>query len=349
MTTHRSPRGRLIDFLEGDPDAIFYRGTEITSLGDAMADSATLLARIKDHASDQQGKAIEELRESIGDAGETLDKAAKLYSPVGPVLTDYSLELIDHKQAIDELVVQCRDLAESVPAVVPEDAGDDDPEAASAREAQDAWEEKAHLFDAAYDEWEDAFEKAVNGITDEMVDAIGDGFWRTFLDELGTLLGIAGLILAVLALVITGPVIFWVALGVGLAALLVTSAQYCYGDKDGMDVGLAVLAVIPFGKAGTGLAKGAGRFMKGGSNLSPGAAKFAPSLDDAPASNRLVDTMMRGLSGKSVGDFHAEVAVLAGSNRGADIAGGMVNAVGGFAEMGVKYYTGGITVSGLAS
>src|SRR5699024_5810844 len=73
LPTIRSPRGRLIDYLEGDAEAIIARGQEITDLGEAMASSAYWLEKIKTQVEcDLNGKAIETLRSSIGDAGEKL-------------------------------------------------------------------------------------------------------------------------------------------------------------------------------------------------------------------------------------------------------------------------------------
>lgn len=352
MTTNVSPRGRTIEHVEGDPDAIVSRGQKITDLGDAMESSAYWLGKIKDDAADQQGKAIEALRETIGDSSDTLAKAADLYTPVGPVLKTYGEELQDLKPKINALVDNCIELAQKVPAVVtpePDDAGEEDEGAKEAREAQEDWEDEAELFDAAYDAWEDAFEKAVNGITDEMGDEIADGGWRTFWNDLGTVLEVAGLILAIAALFITGPVIFWVALGVGLAALAVTLVQASYGDKGGGDIAMAVLGVIPFGKVGTGLAKSSRLFSKTAPKIFQGASRFSPSLSDVPASNKLVDTMMLGLSSKTVGDFHNDVAVLGASNWGPDMAGAAVNAIGGFVESGIKVFSGTQTVGNLAS
>src|SRR5699024_410213 len=232
MTTHWSPRGRLIDYLEGDPEVIVARGQQISDVGEAMAESAHWLEKIKDEAAEQQGKAIDTLRETIKDSSATLKKAADLYEPVGPVLKGYGEQLEGLQVTINELVDECRDLAADVPAVVPAE-GDDDPEAEQGRQAHADWHDKAEMFDTAYDEWEDAFEKAANGITDEMAGTIEDSGWREFWDIAGKVLEVAGLIVAVLAIVIGGPMLFWAALLVGVLAVIVASAQASYGDKDG--------------------------------------------------------------------------------------------------------------------
>src|SRR5699024_12787034 len=82
---------------------------------------------------------------------------------------------------IHSLVDSCRDRAGEVPAVVapePEDPADEDPEAEQARQAQEAWEGKAAEYDAAYDAWEDAFDKAAHGITEDTAGKVEDGVGR---------------------------------------------------------------------------------------------------------------------------------------------------------------------------
>src|SRR5690625_7997385 len=76
-----------------------------------MEESANVLEDIRTRASDQQGKAIEKLRETIGDSYETLHKAASLYTPVGPVIRTYGEELETIQPRIKTRVDNCRELA----------------------------------------------------------------------------------------------------------------------------------------------------------------------------------------------------------------------------------------------
>lgn len=79
-----SPQGRSIVDVEGSPDDISKRGTEIKELGDKMLECASVLDDIKNNALDyggQEGKAIDKLRESIGDSYTTLKEAGDLYQP----------------------------------------------------------------------------------------------------------------------------------------------------------------------------------------------------------------------------------------------------------------------------
>lgn len=347
MNMDHSVRGRKIEYLDGDPAAVISRGNAIESLGEAMGSSADLLKAIKDEASEQQGKAIDKLRETIGDSHETLKKAAGLYTPVGPVLVAYGEELEYHQPEIKTRVDNCEELRWKVPAVAePDEFGEDDEET---KEARQAWEEEAVLFDAAYDEWEDAFEKAVNDITDEMADTIEDGGWRTFLSDLGKILEVVGLVVGILAIVIGGPVLFWIALVVGLAALAVTLCQASYGDKDGGDIALAALGGLPFGKAGTGLAKGAHLFSGTLKNATGSGSFAAAKVVDAPASNRLMEMTKRAFSGKDTGDFTNDVLALRASKWRTDKGSAWANEIGGYGEAFGKFLTGFVSVSNWTS
>ena len=106
----RSPKGREIELVEGNPGDIISRGEKIESLGTQMLDSADTLERIKNEAvsdGSQKGKAIEKLKDSIGDSYETLREAGELYEPVGPVITAYGTALEGCKPTINNAVEDC--------------------------------------------------------------------------------------------------------------------------------------------------------------------------------------------------------------------------------------------------
>lgn len=256
-----SPRGREIKEVDGDPWQTISRGSQIERLGGNMRESATLLETIQSRAGDQQGKAIDSLRDSIGDSYEVLFEAADLYEPVGPVIAEYGRELRDVQPTITGHVGNCEDLwsaYESTGGNIPPrgsggwgqpDADSDEAEEnaeqdQAKQEAFDAWKAEAESFDSAYDTWEDAFETAVDNIGDEMAGTIKDSFW----DKVADILSVAALILGVAAFFIGGWVVAAIALAVSAALLLVTTIQYFQGDKSLLDVGLAALGVIPVGK-----------------------------------------------------------------------------------------------------
>src|SRR5699024_194771 len=157
---------------------------------------------IQMRAETQQGKAVTSLRESIGDSSGVLGRAADLYEPVGPVVQTYGEELEELKTSLNNHADQCQELwntyVELPGSVEPRGVGgmfqpeEDSPEAetqadedAAKKEAYEAWEEEARLFDKDYDAWETEFDTATDGVTDEMAGEIKDGFWTTLSDLLG--------------------------------------------------------------------------------------------------------------------------------------------------------------------
>ncbi|MGI6879921.1 hypothetical protein [Microbacterium sp. gxy059] len=260
----RSPAGRDIEYVKGSPDAITSRGEAIGELGQQMIDSATVLEQIATRSSEQQGQAIEKLIETIDDAYKQLKEAGELYKPVGPVLVTYGEALSDVQPKIRTHVDNCENLwttYDSLPGKVdPRGTGglfqpdEGSPEAdqqadedAAKKEAFEAWEEEAGYFDADYDTWEQAFDDAVSGITDEMSGKIADG-WTQTLALIKDILSWAGFVLAIAAIVIGGPFIGALAAIVAGLTLIVTVIQFARGEASWVDLTLAVIDVLPVGK-----------------------------------------------------------------------------------------------------
>ena len=266
-----SPAGRAIREVTGDPEGIKSRGREMTRLGNRMEYCANVLDDIKSRGSENQGQAVEALREAIGDSYATLREAAELYKPLGPIILQYGSDLADVKPVLNGHVAECERLLGTFAAlpgsVEPRGVGglfqpeEDSPEAeeqaaedAAKKRAWEDYQEEGALFDSAYDTWELAFDTAVTGLSDEMAGSIEDGSWRSFLNWASGALGWAGLIVGIAALIIGGPILAAIALAVGVLMLAVTIVQAVqYGDKDGWDIALAVVGVLPVGKLGAKL------------------------------------------------------------------------------------------------
>ncbi|MDD7930583.1 hypothetical protein [Microbacterium thalli] len=279
MMMPSSPRGREIDYLDGNPGDVLARGSELTSLAEAMATSADLLDRLATDGSDMEGDAIDKLRELSEEVYSELRRAANLYQAVGPHISAYGSQLESSQPRIRDLVDELEELwaaytqaqqsADQVAGSTPsyprgEDA--DDPvlrqqaedayesdrasAAAAAANARGDWDARAADFDAEYDTWYDAFSSAAAGIREDTSDAIEDT-WddnvRGFLETASAVLAVAGMVLAVLAIVVGGPIIALIGTIVAVAALVVTIAQMTYGDADGWDLAFAIIGVIPFG------------------------------------------------------------------------------------------------------
>ncbi|WP_159620948.1 hypothetical protein [Ruania rhizosphaerae] len=280
-----SPRGRQIIQVEGNPAEITARGTEIELLGEQMREAAGVLSEIKNRAEDQQGKAITTLRETIGDSYETLYESADLYEPVGPVIRAYGETLDTVQPKLNAHADNCWELWQTyfyLPGQLEPAATGADPEPGSdeaaeqeendqKRQAYEAWEAEAGLFDTDYDTWENAFDQAVRDIGDEMSGQIEDGGWRSFLDIAGKVLGWAGLIVGVAAMIIGGPVLGIIAAVIGVLTLAVVICQAFIGDANGWDIAIAAVGVLPVGKLGK-LAQG--RYLEFGADT---ISAFKPS------------------------------------------------------------------------
>lgn len=261
----KSPAGRDIEELEGNPFAIENRGREIEELGQKMIDSADVLQQISSRADAGQGKAIDKLRDKIGSSHETLKEAGELYKPVGPIIAAYGETLTTLKYQLNGSVSSCELLWAAYAALEGDEngpltaAGDATPQEteeaennAAKLQAYESWVDAAEGFDRHYDTWEEAFETAASGIEQEMGGKIEDGGWREFFQIAGTVLGWAGLIVGVIAIFVGGPFIVALAGLISVLALVVAVVQALDPhNKAGWGaVALALVDFVPFGKLG---------------------------------------------------------------------------------------------------
>lgn len=311
---HETPAGNPIGHVDGDVEDVETRGTQLTELAAMMTNSASLIQRLVDHGADMEGDAIDRLRETAGQVGGDLALAARLYEIVAPHIVAYGAALSTAQadvnpraDALHELWAQYAaranesdDLAGAV-GREPDDDADPDVVAAYDRRSEDAdtaatnasaaltaWREEAARYDTDWNTWHDAFESAAGGITEETTNAISDtpeDDWRGFLAAASEFLMWAGIVLAVLAVVIGGPIIAAIALAVSIASLVVVCLQMPYGDADGWDLALAIVGVIPFGAVAEGVTAFRGGAGTVGTQLLEGGGSFARNLFDvAPAS-----------------------------------------------------------------
>ncbi len=307
----RSPKGREIERVEGHPGDIIARGEDIAALGAKMLNCADTLESIKNEAvgdGSQKGKAIEKLKDSIGDSYEKLREAGELYGPVGPVITAYGNALDGAQPIINNSADDCDSkwaTYDSLPgdedrSTTPEAGGGvmgvggydaDSPEAkqkagenAAKQAAFDDWRESAEAFDGGYDTWEDAFDAAVNDISDELSGSIKDSFWDNISSTIAVLTEIlswAALIVGVIAIFFGGFLVLAAILAI--AAFALTAIQYAAGEKSGLDLALAALVIIPVGKI-TNLTKLAQfpKLAKGMGGLANAASRTWKALGKGP-------------------------------------------------------------------
>jgi hypothetical protein len=285
MADGESPKGRRIEWIEGNPTDIETRGKQIVDLGDQMVGSAGVLKAVADGATGMEGLSVEKLKDVIGDVHEELKLAGERYSPTGHALTKYATSLEGVQTGLRSIVddaEQYWQAYQGLPGYIdgqrpvvgmpspgsPESTAlaEDDREKQA---AYDKWEDEAIAFDAKYDTWETAFEDATNSIGRATDGGISDS-WKDdiagFADVALDILAVAGIVLAVLAIIIGGPIIAILGAIVALATLALTLYMKAYGRADWGDVAWAVVGVLPIGKLGKfaeGGSEGMKAFLKG--------------------------------------------------------------------------------------
>lgn len=299
MSTHDSPRGRPVETVLGSAADIEDRGTQIVYLGGIMRSGYDTLSDLVESGLEAEmvGQAVDALAEVSKEVYKELDRAAELYEKVGPYVRDYGATLTAVQTKMCGTVERANtawrtyqeregDLRDAQASPVaypsgtsPSDDGSDREEAERNHEkgvdqaaedrqaAYDAWKVEGDEFDSQYDSWELAFDAAVSGIRTETANGIQDD-WKDDLDGFvaGAMqwLTVAGIVLAVLALIIGGPIVALLGVIVGVLTLAGTLWQYSRGDASGWDVALAVIGVIPFGA----IAEGFSAVKAGGNGFS---------------------------------------------------------------------------------
>jgi hypothetical protein len=282
---------------------------------------------------------------------EELKRAGDMYRPTGPVVRAYGEALAEVKPRLDRRADAADEawgdfartpgfLDGERPAWNAPEA--DSPEAEAQADADrakqaayDAWLEEANAFDAEYDTWEAAFERAASNVGEVLDGAIEDGFWDKvdgFVAGTLEVLKWVGLALAIAAIIVGGPLIAALSAIVAIATLALTIYQKARGDTGWKEVILATIGVIPFGslgKVGTakfaddalgGLLTGAGRsairteistifgsgssaFRFTGSGVEGIRNGFAHFARNHGTDGRLVDSIARFFTGKAAGSL----------------------------------------------
>jgi hypothetical protein len=299
-----TPSGKnLISDLDSDGDAIAERGKQVTDLGAAMENAWNLISRLVDDGAEMEGNAIETLREVAGEVNDDLKEGGELYAAVGPHIKTYGDAVIEVKPKINGLVQDLMDKweayynasqdAETARGAVPrkpDDDADADEQSAfdnadqNASDAEDRaagfkteWDQLAGDYDREYETWWSAYDQAVKDIKDGMSGKIEDSWkddLRGALDALADILTVAGIVLAVLAIVVGGPIIMALAAAVAVLTLLTQIAKFAVGDGDWFELSLAIVGCIPF--IGPGF-----KFFKGLAQTSTGVRGFAGAFGTA--------------------------------------------------------------------
>ncbi|WP_344339891.1 hypothetical protein [Agrococcus versicolor] len=356
----QSPGNRDIEKVSGEADVIMERGTQIETLGQLMASSASELEDIATGTTTLRGKAVDKLKEGIGEAYVELRNVAQMYEPTGPVVHAYGVALDDLKPKINTHVDTCETLWSTYDSLPGDREGrgtgglfgpdEGSPEAAEQKaeddakqEAYEAWETEAGLFDDDYEDWEAAFDLAAERVGTILDGSLKDSKWDMldgFVADMLTVLKWVGIAVAVLGMIIGGP--FLAALGaiLALATLALTVYQVLRDDAGLTELAFAIVGVIPFGSIGKGggafLDDMLGGFPKGGlSGFARNAGDFAGSFSafgrgfsrGLGQGGGLLNSLNRGIAGMqgnagrfADGGFVNALTRLATGQNGSDLA-----------------------------
>ena len=292
MTLTSPKKHYALRVLEGNHDDIGARGTYLVELATTMDKTAKSLTKISEGTT-QIADSVDKIREKAGEIDGDLTKAAVRYKLTGETLKTYAAALRTAHQSINPIIDdietahnaaenareeadEAKDKLEGLDTTWPwedEPTQQDKDKAASASSnaAGAAKAAETHLeglwekFETAFGTWSEAYDDAVKGIEKAMDTADNnDGFWEnldTFLDALGWV--ITGL--ALLALLLTGPIaalVIALVVVLTLISLIGHIVQVANGRGSVLDIVFDLVGLATFGIGATG-AKGLSAMLRG--------------------------------------------------------------------------------------
>jgi hypothetical protein len=325
MADLKTPKGRTMAKIAGDPDTLDGEVTRMKNVAATIEKLTGMLSDIHNKKNSQSMK-IDKIRDTAGESSEALEKAKSLYNGTGWALGEYNKQLhtstkngnAAYNSAVDLLPhLNAAETAHNT-AVSNQKKAENDPtpttpeETAAAKTKSDnlgtavtntnstltAKQEEMdgykRAWDTAYDDLNTAAETARGHIKKVINDSPAkDSWWDNlagFLQALSSILGWIALVCVIVALFVSGRGILLAIALVATAIKLVADSALAAGNKGKwLDVGLDVIALIPFGKLlGPGLKLGerlpaAGKdIIETVSHLKPGNWGKGPQLlDDA--------------------------------------------------------------------
>ncbi|WP_019181661.1 hypothetical protein [Microbacterium yannicii] len=234
---HRSPDGHELRQFAGEPDVIATTAADYQNLGASMDTTADTLRDIGDS---QISLGTDRLKEDAEALVGDLRKAAVRYEQTGLALAPYATALeearnayLQHEPAIRAAMTTYQSAFDDALTPVLADEEQDGPTPAETldsaeQDLRDAW----RPFDTAFGLWEEAFERAADGVAEAMDAADNDdGKWDWISDAL-KYIGYAIIVLAVVALfVVSSP---WssilLAATIALSAIHLAGTVYLYAN-----------------------------------------------------------------------------------------------------------------------
>ncbi|MFL6078193.1 MAG: putative T7SS-secreted protein [Mycobacteriales bacterium] len=327
--------------IPGDPDKVREYASYFQQTHDRITQHNSTFRGWKAADAEWEGEAAKAYDNKMTDLPEKLDKVAKRFGGIAEALNAYYPKLdAAQSKALGALnraraAVQSRnETNRKYPATQAKPAGQPDTEqdktnAKNRQAGLDHADSELRGAKQTLQEAESDRDNAANEAAGRIVDVCDDDLknpsgWKAFLDGLRKVLNVISTVANALATVfgVLALVFCWVpglnailgglALAFSVIALVADLGLLAYGDKNGWDILVDALGVLPFGKIAkvAGLAKlgRAGRLIRAASGRSP--ARLASALSEARGMERGFK-LSEGLKGfakglnprEMVGDF----------------------------------------------
>lgn len=288
MTDFYTPvGGHRVHVIVGNAVGIQERGAQIEHLGEQMLGAAGVLREISGGATEEKGRSIERIRDEVDGAHEELELAGLRYKPTGTAMKEYGETLATVQSSlrglVPDIISQIADVEAKQQAANEADrayrnTADYDPDDSSEvaernqawREANDAAGELSaattHMnelcgeFDTQWNTWDTAYNAALSKVTKVTEGALTD-HWTdrlaTIVEIVIQVISVAGIIVAIAALVIGGPLIALIGAVLALVALIGTAFLFFKGRVGRGELGWAIVGALPFGRLASVFQKGA--------------------------------------------------------------------------------------------
>ncbi|MFL6076467.1 MAG: hypothetical protein ACJ73S_23995 [Mycobacteriales bacterium] len=303
------------DPTPGDPEQITTYANKFKDLADMCGNYRTKVVQAQQPNAEFQGKAAEAYRAHLNDLPELMLALQARFTVVWGALTTWARDLPDFQQRAENAFQAAKTAGQAMDAAQKKadakGAKPDDVKAARTDHdhQKDAFQKALRDAQSAKDDHDKRAREAARSIhlaADDNLKNPHQSFWHKFADGLhavckvvskwsswiGTIAGALALICAIIPpLEVLAPIFAAVALIAGIASLLADIDLACYGEKDGWDIGLDVVGVLPFGR----FAK-FGKAAKAGLGELRGAKSLAQSADRVAGKFPEVANAMKGLS-----------------------------------------------------
>jgi hypothetical protein len=271
-----TPGGNEIMQASMSPGEIVSNANGMIAIASRMKSAATTLQELANSDDGQQGKAVEKLRDSVGETWEILGEAGDMYYDTADAIRTYGWAIGDVGGIAEALSSAYADAEEKWSTYtttdgdlygdVAADPDDDDPNAEgdaadnkAKYDAFQAWMNAADHWDHQYEDWETAWNAAVDAIENAHEHGPKDGWsewFGDFLEIAYIILTIAAIVLAVVFIVctfwITGPIAAAIAgiaatVGaiVGVATAVVSIVRFTRGETDLATMIIDIVCAVP--------------------------------------------------------------------------------------------------------